>query len=156
MPERQTVDRDGQQIDVVEAFEFGGAARQKWRKRLDALPKCRDALRFELTRRAFGYYIAALPVAAAIDEDENLAVIGPAKSLLWIAGRRGEPEPKNIHRSADFFWQESRLAADQRAAAVGADRQIRPDFEQTLRRFDFGAGDSVSFKDEADDLGAHF
>src|ERR1700756_51453 len=84
MPKRQPVDGDGEQINVVKAFEFGGAARQKWRKLFDTLPERRDAPRLELRGRAFGNDIAALPIGAAIDEDENVAAVGPAKRLVRI------------------------------------------------------------------------
>jgi hypothetical protein len=79
----------------------------------DPLPQRRDALRLELRGSSFGNHIAALPVIASIDEDENLTPVRPAKSLLGIAGLPGQPEPKNIHRGTDFVGHKPRLAPDQ-------------------------------------------
>src|ERR1700720_37170 len=93
---------------------------------------------------------------AAIEEHEDLSGIDPAERLHRIIGMARKPEPKHVHRRAEFLRYEARLPPHQGMAAIGSNDQIRADSQQSVWRFRGDGSHPFLFPDEPIDVRAHF
>ena len=134
---RQTVDRHGQQLDVVPAFEFGHPVGEKRRKPADVLAQeaSRPCGWSAYLVDSFGNDIAALPVVAAVEHNRASAPVEAPEDARRIARPARQAQPKDVHGRAKVELHEPAVARTSRMAAVGADHQIRADRRWPIRGF---------------------
>src|SRR5262249_6586432 len=80
----------------------------------DARAKGFHALFLQLIDRTFGDHAAALPILAAVDEDEDLSGLEAAHRIPRVFRSSGDPKPKNIHRCADLVDRKPSRVPDDR------------------------------------------
>ena len=69
--------------------------------------------------------------------------------------RLAQAEPQNVHRRAEILDLEAGLLAHDRVPSVGADDEVRPDFEPSLRLLGGQPDDGGAVLEKAVDLGEH-
>ena len=74
-PIAQTIDLHGEQFDLRPVVQLGHAVAQKSGEADNFILKLRQTARFDLVETALGNDEAALPVIAAVEQDEQLAVL---------------------------------------------------------------------------------
>ena len=135
VPKRQPVDRDSQELDVIEALEVDNAIGEERSQRGNMVAQGAYALRLEAVSGTLGDHIGALPIFAAIEHNQDLAGVDSAEKVVGIGGPARKLEPKHIHRRAYVKRHEAGFPPHQGMAAVGADRQIRADRQLTVLGF---------------------
>ena len=123
--------RDGQEADVIPAPKLADAVANEGRDAGEPLAKCLDAAPAELLRTALRDDVAALPVVAAIDRDEDAAGVEIAHRVPGIIMLAREPEPQHVHRRAEVPDGQPGARPHERAPAVGAHHQVRADLLRT-------------------------
>src|SRR5439155_7657822 len=103
MPAAQPIDAYRQQVDRAPIGDFAGAVCRKRHAVPDPLAKGLHTLFLQLLDRTFGAHAAALPVLAAVDEDEDLSAFETAHGIRRIFRLSRDPKPKNIHRRAELL-----------------------------------------------------
>ena len=88
----------------------------------------------DLVESALGDEEAALPVVAAVDHDEDPALIEPAERLIGIGRRPGDPHPEHVDRRADVLDRQLGPIPDRRVPPVRAEGQLGADLERTVGR----------------------
>jgi len=122
VPKRQPVDRDGQELDVIEALELVNAIGEKRSQRGNMVAQGAYPLRLEAVGGSLGDHIGALPIFAAVEHNQDLAGVDSAEKVVGIDGPARKPEPTRIHRRSNFEWHEAGFPPHQGMAAVGAER----------------------------------
>ncbi len=77
----ETIDLDGEELDLVPGVDLGGAAGEEGNDALDALLEGGEAFLLDLREGAFGDDVADLEVVDAIDEDDEAAVVDVAEAF---------------------------------------------------------------------------
>jgi hypothetical protein len=101
-----------------------------------------------LIERSLRDHVAALPVVAAVDDDEDMAGFEHPHGLVGIIRFAAHPEPQDIHRGAEILHLEPGLLAHQRMAAIAADHEGSPQLQHTLRRVGAHADHGALLLDE--------
>src|SRR3954454_8956572 len=96
-PLPETIDPDGQELDIVPVSQFVYTPAQEGRDLHEVFPKRWQTLRPDLLECTFGDYVCALPIVAAIERNQNFPPPEAAKCLRGILGPAREPHPKHIN-----------------------------------------------------------
>ncbi len=155
MPAHQSVDGDGEQLDVVPARDLADAVAHEGGERGDAIAERRQSLGADFVERSLGDYIGALPVLAAIDHHQDPPGPGDEHRLVAVGRLARQAEPQDIHRRAERHHRQPGARADDRGASVGGDDEIGAHLERTFRRRRLHADHPPRFLDEPGHLGAH-
>ena len=114
-----------------------------------------EPLAAQFGEAAFADDIGALPIIAAVEHDEDDTRLNAAERLALVVGPLGQAEPQNVHRRAEILDLEARLLPHDRVATVGADDEVRPDFEPSFRLLGGQPDDGGAVLQKAVDLGEH-
>ena len=128
VPARHAVDRDGQKLDLVPVGDLAGAVGERRHRACDVGAERRQALAVHLFDRALRNDVGALPIVAAVEHDEDAPGQEPAAGLDGVVGAPAQPEPQHVHRRAELLDFKPRLLANDRVAAVAADRRAARGF----------------------------
>ena len=85
-PLLETVDLDGEELDLVPGVDLGGATGEKGNDALDALLEGGDTGLLNLGKGAFSDDVADLEVVVAVDEDDEATVVDVAEGVLGVGG----------------------------------------------------------------------
>ena len=155
VPGLEPVDLDGQELDVVPAFQLVDTVAHEGRDLGDVLAERLDSLAMHLVDPALFDDEAALPVVAPLDHDEDLAALEAAEGLVGVRRLPGEPHPEHVNRGADVFHREFRAIVDRRMTAIRPDGEPCPDLQQSHGGLRMHADDRAILFDEVIDLGQH-
>jgi len=77
-----------------------------------------------LVKLSLGNDVAALPIVAPIQHDENTSRIESTQRVNRITGPAGKPKPQDIHRRAKFLNGQSGPRAHHRMPPIGTYDQV--------------------------------
>ena len=129
----QTIDADRQQLHVVEGGDLGCEVDEKACLPHDVTPESIETAPMNLLDRALGNDVAALPIIAAIDRDEDAAGTEASDRLLGVAWLSRHAEPQDIHWRANILDAEAAARTKCRVTAIGGDDKIGFDFDLVFR-----------------------
>ena len=154
-PALEAIDLDGKHADVVPRLEGGDLLGEPWHQARKARTEGVEALCAQRLVAALGDHIAALPVAAAVDRDQDLAGAEPAERLVCGVGPPRKLEPEDVHRRAEIAYLHAGAFTQGGMAAVGRDAKIGVDLEIALVTVGANPGDPPLLLDQAGRLGRH-
>ena len=143
----QTIDADGEEFDTSKLF----------------IPRCgpwRKAPGFQVpagrpeapcangSREPFGINMAALPIVAAIDHDDDVTASETGGRLFGVGFAARETEPQHVHWSADVFHGEPALLSRHRVPPVASDHKLRIKPQRAIGRLGDDTRDFVAIPDE--------
>ena len=154
-PLNQSIDEDGEKLDLVPGVDLGGAAGEEGNDTLDALMEGGEAILLDLRKGAFGDEVADLEVVVAIDENNEAAEVEVAERVFGVGGLARDAKPEDVQQNA--FINEGEMTGDARdgVAAVAADGECGWDFDWTVRRIGENAGGEAVFLNESGSLPTH-
>ena len=121
---RQPVDGDGEQLDVVPRADVGVDVRREHRRGGGDLgAEGVDAALAQRLGAALGDDEGALPVAAAVDRDDEMAGRDPRQAAVDLGRVARDAKPEHVDRRADVLDRQPGRGAHRRVAAVAADVQ---------------------------------
>src|SRR5215468_6386415 len=155
-PVQQAVNANGQEFYLFPTFQLANSGFFEWRHLHDFVAKRFEPSAPDFVELTFGNDVAALPVAPAVDSNENCAGIKASHGLRRIAGTARKTKPQYIHRRAEFFNRQAGPGAYHRSATVGRHDQISAHFERASRSFHLHTGDISVLFDHFGDLCLHY
>ena len=96
-----------------------------------------------------------MPIVAAVEHDEDHARLDAAERLAAVVGTLAEAEPQHVHRRAEVLDLEACLLAYDRVPSVGADDEIGPHLEPSLRLLGGQPDDRLAVLQQPIGLGKH-
>ena len=155
VPPGKPVDADGEQLHVLPAANLSHTVGGERRELRHSAPECLEAARVDRLDGSLRDDVAALPVLAAVDHDEDPADVEAPHGLCGIGGSPGEAEPQDVHRCAELQTMEEGLLPDHRGPAIGAHDQVRADRQWALRCGHANAHRAPRLLDQPGHLRAH-
>ena len=110
----------------------------------DPRPEGREPFRLHGLGGALADDQRALPVVAAIEHHQALAVGEAAEDEMRIIRPLGEAQPQHVHRRADVLHLQAGGVAQGRVPAVGADDEIGGDLDRATRGLCRDPGDALA------------
>ena len=127
VPPGEAVHANRQELHVVPGAQFPDLLAQHRREPGHAVAKGREAGGADSLERALRDHVAALPVVAAVDHDEDLPRVEAPHALRRALPARREVEPQHVHRSSQLLHLQSGLRAERGVSPVGRDDEIAAD-----------------------------
>ena len=155
VPSPETVHANGQQLEIIEALDFSRAPLEERRQLFEIVLECGDAPLADVGEGALGDDIAALPVVAAVDHDEDMAEPEAANRLIRIARGARKPEPEHVHGRASILRGEACLGARHGVPPVAANDELGQHAHRAIGGFGDHAADFAFLLDEFGRLGFH-
>ena len=118
--------------------------------------KLRQTARFDLVAEAaFGNDESALPVIAAIEQHQQLAVLKKAKRLSRIILFLGNPHPEDVDRYAKLASLKTGAHLSDRMSSIRSDDEVCMHLQLATRRFCEHASHAVVLEDKINNFVFH-
>src|SRR5690348_6633707 len=124
IPSAQTIDRDGQELDILPVLELPDAVANERRKPRNFRAEARNPAPAEFVIATLPDDEGALPIVAAVEHYENMAGIEPAEHLRLVVLSLGKTQPQHVDGSAQIDALETGALADDGVAAGGRDHEV--------------------------------
>ncbi len=121
VPTPQTIDLDGQQLDLFPIQQLLHPITEERGNLADAVAEGRQPGLAHLLERPLGNNQPRLEVVAAIDQDQGLAEIHIAEDFAGIVLKAGQAEPEHVDGHAAFLQRQLCGLADGGVASVAGD-----------------------------------
>src|SRR5262249_1596191 len=124
MPAPETVDRDGQQLDLVPVLEVVDPVGEWGHDLRNAAPERRQSGALRFLDPALPNPAGAWPVGAALEYDADAPAFEPAHRLIGVVGFFRQAEPQHIHWRAEIVGLEPGARAYGRVPPVASNREV--------------------------------
>src|SRR4029077_5431355 len=134
-PIAQAINLHGEQFDLRPVVHLRHSVPQKTGEADDVILKLRQAACFDLLKAAFWNHETALPVIAAIEQHQQLALLEESERLLRIVFLLRNAHPEGVNRNSKFLQIETRARVNGRMPSVRADDEIGVEIKLATRGF---------------------